>query len=1483
MSEATASAPPAAVVAAATTSSSASSGTAPSGASTAAQSLASAKKQDDNNKNTQDTATTTKATSNKPREPKTDAGSLPGSPKSARSKKSNHAAGASRGQENGARSSSGTAGEGHANGSVGLGVSSSSVGGSGSNASHPNGAVEAAGSGDKERDTSLSSSQSNHQNNNHPKLLKDSKWPPGGGERPNNNTSSNNNHTHNNAPYNKHPRPNNNNNNSSSAPASTSEARFANSRPPGGGNYRSGGGGNEDDFAGRGRKFDKRTPRPHPGPLTEQPPAGTTPLPSQRLESPGVSEAKKSQNATRSPRSPRSPRRGFGERGASSVAAGAGEQQDKTTRTSEGQAEKKDGAAGSKTEVGAGAVGSAKKRKAVRKNDKTKDDDEGSTVSHGSAREGDSSSSLDLKEPSSAGNKDDSSSSSAPVREDSQTAGGSGGAASNSTWVPKSKSNRPQQPDHSGHNNHNNTRSPFKNNGPRDGNSNHSSNNYNRNDSSSTSSSYNSRNSYLGQRNGTDGRRPHHSDRGTGPRDTTTDSGGWASGKSRSIASGNKDGSRDQPPQDGWGSSPAATTQSGGVEDAPNWISSSSTAAQKDGSHAQDGWGAPPVPAPAGTQNTGWNATPTAAAATPSPAVAATTTTSAQSEGWDKAPAKKDVRETNDGWGNAPGTNDGWGKGPETNDGWGKAPETNDGWGKAPETNDGWGKAPETNDGWGKAPETSDSWSRTAKSEGWSKDSGKKDNRGRVKGEGWGPGFAKSERSNKSSAKSQGGGNPETPTTHHSDKREETPTTATTTTTQAGGRDQQSPARNDKRREDYPAKAQNAGGGKKDPLAPVAASASGWGEAPSTITQNDSWNVGQSANTGITWGESVPWETKAASAPVTTSGWGDTPGIARKQDSTASSHGDSDQKRTGVGRGKSLGSSDARFAASHQGHQRGGGPFQDNRGDRRFQDTDSSRQTQGSTSQPQQPLKDARPSLDTRNERLGIQRGPRPREDGRSDQRGEATEKPTGQLSRDSGNKDSDHEKRRAPAGDARLEPRAGGATRPGQRNGGNSNQFGQRDQANEFFQRKSPTNKGIYDKAGSGRANGKMPNIPNKQTPMFSNSLECQMTWEEMDLKPEVLAKIAKAGLEKPSNIQKLVMKPFKEGKDVIAQTQSQKDRTNTLAIALLEKLSSKAHTHKYPQAVVICSDGINPQRVNEDFQDWFEGVSGLGSIYLTSEDLGSEESVLSDQEQAKQVVVTTLGPLMEVLRKELVDMKFVETVVISMRADELVNFDAFKQFWVMLPREAQVVMMTGRIQPQIQMIKTQNFRPNTAVRRADELTMQWSEHYFVDIPRQTVPPVTDGEGDETGETKDHKWEVLMQILGKNPDISHVVILTQSQSLTQALTAKLEQQNLPVLSVWSMADKTEVARQFNQPERCILVSESLLMDSLDLNHSSLVINYEMPKRASHYISSFGPFGRSGLRTLMINFCVKEDPVQLLSLECMEAMYDIKVREMQLD
>jgi hypothetical protein len=127
--------------------------------------------------------------------------------------------------------------------------------------------------------------------------------------------------------------------------------------------------------------------------------------------------------------------------------------------------------------------------------------------------------------------------------------------------------------------------------------------------------------------------------------------------------------------------------------------------------------------------------------------------------------------------------------------------------------------------------------------------------------------------------------------------------------------------------------------------------------------------------------------------------------------------------------------------------------------------------------QPQQPFKDARSSLDARNARLGTLRPPRPHEDGKTEQHGETSER----SAASSGNKDTARETKRVFAGDARLDTRTGGSTRQGQRKGDHSTQVGQRDKPNEFFQHKFPTNKGIYDKSGSGRANSKQQSTLNK------------------------------------------------------------------------------------------------------------------------------------------------------------------------------------------------------------------------------------------------------------------------------------------------------------------------------------------------------------------------------------------------------------------
>ncbi|KAF9198396.1 Eukaryotic initiation factor 4A-I [Haplosporangium sp. Z 27] len=1248
----------------------------------------------------------------------------------------------------------------------------------------------------------------------------------------------------------------------------------------------------------------------------------------QQPESQGVNDVKKSKNATT--KSSHSPRRERGvETKNSAPVKGASQsprpKKDNVSAQNVTQKQEPTDSAASTTPStpATSSTEPPKKRKPLKKTNRKKDDDEVSTVSTGSAR--DAEASTDDKESKKKKNynaKNDNATNQPNVNVQGSSNVGSG----SSTWEPKPKVNRSNHPQQQSHGSTNDSGSSKNFSGPR-----------NKKDDGS----YNSKGSHKNQNNAADSRRPKQEDSSwaeTAPLDKAKSS------DDNNVVTPVQDGWGDPPKVvavDSWGEPPSnqdlkwgdvppipSSGGGGGWGETPETVSGGGWD-EKPAKSSGGGWDEKPAKSSGG----GWDEKP------------------AKSSGssWNEKPARnsggswgeRPARNNNGGWGDksakpAKSNNASWGDRPSKphSGNWGDKPaKPNSGnWGDKPaKPNSGnWGERPVRNSGAGRSEETAKAtgggWDeKPARSNGggWGERQAKSNNDGwnekpaKSKHDGWGEKTTKTGGAGKGDgpSKASSGGKAKEPAQHSSEKSEETATASN------GGWGEKSVNASNVEKDKEPEKA-SSGGWNEEPVKssgggwdeepakttgggwneePAKDSGGGWSDEPTKANGGDGSGWGEPPQSGgegwgeVTgavpkWGEDIPWDSPSQPKPFSNPDW------EKDDNSYKPNRGPSEsyQARAGGGRGKPLGDSESRFNSSRGGFQKGG------------------RRPQGSDNDFP---KDARSSLDARNTRLGAQRGSHQGANKAFPENTSATNGPSdsstsagessSQVRKDGAGADTTSERRensfenrrQQAFSDVRLDPHYSNrqnGPHTGQRGTAFSTQHRHDNQSSGLVSsdahQNGPPAKNKFDQSGQNRKGPKEKNLrekPEKRyVPLFSDSLECQTTWKEMNLSPNVLASIEKAGLEKPSNIQKLIMKPFEQGRDVIAQAQSQNDRTNTLAIALLQKLSATASTQKHCQALVICSEGINPQKVHEDFEEWFKSTPGLRSILLSA-DMVADKTLLSDPEQPKQVILTTLGPLMEAVNTKVLDMKTIGIVVISMRSVELVGFEAFKKFWANLSRDAQVILMTGRIQPQIQMIKTQNFRANAAVRRADELTMQWSEHYYISIPpseqKAQLENSDDNDADQDSKPApvDRKWETLMAILTNNPDISHSLILTQSQSMTQALTTKLKERNLPVLSVWSMADKTEVARQFNKPDPCILVSESVLMDNLDLDYSSLVINYEMPRKASHYISSFGPFGRSGLRALVINFYTTDDAVQKQTLADMESIYDIKIQEMQ--
>ena len=73
--------------------------------------------------------------------------------------------------------------------------------------------------------------------------------------------------------------------------------------------------------------------------------------------------------------------------------------------------------------------------------------------------------------------------------------------------------------------------------------------------------------------------------------------------------------------------------------------------------------------------------------------------------------------------------------------------------------------------------------------------------------------------------------------------------------------------------------------------------------------------------------------------------------------------------------------------------------------------------------------------------------------------------------------------------------------------------------------------------------------------------------SFEDLDLKDELLRGIFALGFEKPSTIQQTAIQPFLDGRDLIAQSQSETGKTATFAISVLNSIKDEQRT----QALVI------------------------------------------------------------------------------------------------------------------------------------------------------------------------------------------------------------------------------------------------------------------------------------------------------------------------
>lgn len=377
------------------------------------------------------------------------------------------------------------------------------------------------------------------------------------------------------------------------------------------------------------------------------------------------------------------------------------------------------------------------------------------------------------------------------------------------------------------------------------------------------------------------------------------------------------------------------------------------------------------------------------------------------------------------------------------------------------------------------------------------------------------------------------------------------------------------------------------------------------------------------------------------------------------------------------------------------------------------------------------------------------------------------------------------------------------------------------------------------------------------------SNWDEIVESFDDMNLREQLLRGIYAYGFEKPSAIQQRAIIPCCRGNDVIAQAQSGTGKTATFAVAILQQLNLEL---KETQALVLAPTRELAQQIQKvviALGDYM-GISCMACIGGTN-----VRDDIAALKMGQQVVVGTPGRVFDMINRRALDPMSIKMFVLD-EADEMLSrgfkdqiYDVFKKLET---TRLQVVLLSATMPVDVLEVTKRFMRePIRILVKKEELTLEGIKQFYIYV-----------------EKEEWKLETLCDLY-ETLTITQAVIFCNTRRKVDWLTDKMTRRDFTVSQMHGDMQQQErdlIMKEFRSGSSRVLITTDLLARGIDVQQVSLVINYDLPTNRENYIHRIGRGGRFGRKGVAINFVTAEDKRSMTDIE---QFYNTEVEEMPMN
>ncbi|KAK7320445.1 hypothetical protein VNO77_29922 [Canavalia gladiata] len=336
-----------------------------------------------------------------------------------------------------------------------------------------------------------------------------------------------------------------------------------------------------------------------------------------------------------------------------------------------------------------------------------------------------------------------------------------------------------------------------------------------------------------------------------------------------------------------------------------------------------------------------------------------------------------------------------------------------------------------------------------------------------------------------------------------------------------------------------------------------------------------------------------------------------------------------------------------------------------------------------------------------------------------------------------------------------------------------------------------------------------------------------------KLGISQDIVSSLAKKGITKLFPIQRAVLEPAMQGRDMIGRARTGTGKTLAFGIPIMDKIiqfNAKHGRGRDPLALVLAPTRELARQVEKEF---YESAPNLDTICVYGGTPISRQ--MRQLDYGVDIAVGTPGRIIDLLNRGALNLKDVQFVVLD-EADQMLQVgfqEDVEKILERLPPNRQTLMFSATMPSWIKQI-TRNYLKNPLT---------------IDLVGDSDQKLADGISLYSIATDMYvKAGILAPLITEHAKGGKCIVFTQTKrdadrlSYTMAKSVQCEALHGDI----SQAQREKTLSGFRNGHFSVLVATDVASRGLDIPNVDLVIHYDLPNNSEIFVHRSGRTGRAG-------------------------------------